>query len=217
MNSITFAVIFAMCLSFLEVLIAKPLIAGSTGCNTYKIISARGTGESQARPIGNRGFISGVLAAVPNGANHEVVYPASADFTGGPIQGAADANAFLTQQQSQCPKQTYVLIGYSQGAMVVTQTMKNLAIPPNLVVAIVMYGNPFFTSGAPQNLCAAKTGSGLASATGIKMPTQFSSITFDCCLKGDEVCQTVGSIIPHLAYPGSSSERAAIDFAVARL
>ncbi|EGG04093.1 family 5 carbohydrate esterase [Melampsora larici-populina 98AG31] len=217
MNSMNVAIILATCFSFLEVLIAKPLVAGGSACNTYTIISARGTGETQARPIGNRGFINGVLAAVPGGANHEVVYPASADFTGGPIQGAAEANSFLTQQKSQCPEQTYVLIGYSQGAMVVTQTMRSLSISPDSVVAIVMYGNPFFTSGAPQNMCAAKTGSGIASATGITMPAQFSSITFDCCLKGDEVCQTFGSIIPHLSYPGSSSEKAAIDFAVARL
>ncbi|EGG13084.1 cutinase [Melampsora larici-populina 98AG31] len=215
MNSINATIILVMCLSLLKVLIAKPLIGGGTGCTTYKIVSARGTGESQVRPTGYRGFINGVLAAVPGGANYEVVYPASVDYTTGPLQGAADANRYLTAQQSQCPEQVYVLIGYSEG--VVTQTMRNLSISPNLIVAIVLYGNPYFTSGAPQNMCSARTGSGIASLLGIRMPTQYSSITFDCCLTGDSICQTVGSIIPHLAYAGSSSERAAINFAVARL
>ncbi|EGG04092.1 family 5 carbohydrate esterase [Melampsora larici-populina 98AG31] len=208
-----------MCFSFLEVMIATPLMGGGSesGCTTYKIVSARGTGESQTRPTGYRGLINGVLSAVPGGENYEVVYPATTDYARGPVQGATDANRYLKQQQSQCPDQIYVLIGYSEGAMVVTQTMRNLAIPSDLVVAMVLYGNPYFTSGAPQNSCSAKTGSGIASATGIKMPTQFSSITFDCCLTGDSICQTSGSIRPHLAYPGSSSEKEATDFTVAKL
>ncbi|KAH9816476.1 family 5 carbohydrate esterase [Melampsora americana] len=208
-----------MYFGFLEVLLAKPLIGAGTesGCTTYKIVSARGTGESQAQPTGYRGFISGVLATVPGGENYEVVYPATTDYARGPFQGATDANRYLTRQQSQCPEQVYVLIGYSEGAMVVTQTMKNLSISPDLIVAIVLYGNPYFTSGAPQNSCSAKTGSGIASATGIRMPTQYSSITFDCCLTGDSICQTAGSIRPHLAYAGSKSETEAIDFAVSKL
>lgn len=82
---------------------------------TLLLYSARGTGESQARPTGYRGLIKGVLDAVPGGDNYEVVYPATTDYFRGPMQGATDANRYLKQQQSQCPEQIYVLIGYSEG------------------------------------------------------------------------------------------------------
>lgn len=49
------------------------------------------------------------------------------------------------------------------------------------------------------------------------MPAKFASITFDCCKTGDMICQTAGSIIPHLAYPRSADEQAAIKFAVEKI
>lgn len=191
--------------------------SGGGGCKKYKIISARGTGENQARPTGYAKFISGVLAAVPDGGNYEVRYPASVDYVTGPGQGAADANRYLTAQQSSCPKQLYVLIGYSEGAMVVTQLAAKPTVPSSSIAAIVMYGNPYFKGGAPQNSCSAKSGKGIASATGISLPSKFSKVTFDCCLTGDMICQTTGSMVPHLAYGGSASEKAAVAFAVGKL
>lgn len=49
------------------------------------------------------------------------------------------------------------------------------------------------------------------------MPSQFASIVFDCCALGDLICQTMGTLIPHLTYPGSQDERLAIGFASAKL
>jgi hypothetical protein len=48
---------------------------GSGGCNRYEVISARGTGELQAFPTGNRGTVDGILNAVSGGNNYEVMYP----------------------------------------------------------------------------------------------------------------------------------------------
>ena len=39
--------------------------------------------------------------------------------------------------------------------MVVTQLVKKSSIPSSLIVAIVLYGNPYFKGGAPQNACSA--------------------------------------------------------------
>jgi hypothetical protein len=47
----------------------------SGGCNRYEVISARGTGELQAFPTGNRGTVDGILGAVSGGSNYEVMYP----------------------------------------------------------------------------------------------------------------------------------------------
>ncbi|KAG0150701.1 hypothetical protein CROQUDRAFT_651933 [Cronartium quercuum f. sp. fusiforme G11] len=191
--------------------------SGGGGCKKYKIISARGTGENQARPTGYAGFISGVLSAVPDGGNYEVRYAADVNYATGPGVGAADAIRYITEQHSSCPKQMYVLIGYSEGAMVITQLMNKPSLPAENVVAVVMYGNPYFKGGAPQNSCGAKGGAGVAAATGISMPAKFSSITFDCCNPGDMVCQTAGTMITHLTYPRSANEQAAIKFAVEKI
>jgi hypothetical protein len=45
----------------------------TTGCTAYEIISARGTTEGQATPLGNSGTVQGILRAVPGGKNYEVV------------------------------------------------------------------------------------------------------------------------------------------------
>ncbi|KAH9816589.1 cutinase-domain-containing protein [Melampsora americana] len=191
--------------------------SGGGGCKKYKIISARGTGENQQRPTGYARFISGVLAAVPDGGNYEVRYPATVDYMMGPVQGSADAMKYISGQQSSCPKQLYVLIGYSEGAMVVTQLAAKPALPTASVAAIVMYGNPYFKGGSPQNACSAKGGRGIAAATGISMPAKYSGVTFDCCVTGDMICQTAGSMIPHLTYGGSANEKAAVAFVVEKL
>ncbi|KAG0148079.1 hypothetical protein CROQUDRAFT_41825 [Cronartium quercuum f. sp. fusiforme G11] len=197
------------------------------GCKKYKIISARGTGENQLYPTTYAKFISEVLASVPDGGNYEVfVYPATVDYVAGPGEGAADAMRYISGQKSSCPKQVYVLIGYSEGAMVVTQLLKEPELPASSIVAIVLYGNPYFKGGAPQNACSAlifcfffsgKTGAGVASETGISMPSKYSSITFDCCATGDMVCQTIGSMVPHVTYSGSENEKAAVRFTVSKL
>lgn len=62
-----------------------------------------------------------------------------------------------------------------------------------------------------------KSGAGIAAATGISMPPKYQSITFDCCVTGDMICQTTGSMMPHLGYGGSASEKAAVSFAVEKL
>ncbi|EGG06822.1 cutinase [Melampsora larici-populina 98AG31] len=195
---------------------------GSAGhgesCKKYKIISARGTGESQGGGyLGYSGTISGILKAVPNGGNYEVKYPATADYLDGPIQGSNDALKYILEQKKLCPKQVYVLIGYSEGAMVMTQLANKPNFPGSSIVAIAFYGNPYFKGGAPQNACSAKTGSGVASATGISLPSKFSKITFDCCQIGDMICQTSGTIVAHLTYTASESEKSAVKFVVGKL
>lgn len=191
---------------------------GGDGCKRYKIISARGTGEAQGgRYLGYSGTISGILRSVPNGANYEVKYPATTDYLNGPVQGSNDALKYILEQKRLCPKQSYVLIGYSEGAMVMTQLANKPNFPGESIAAMVFYGNPYFRGGAPQNTCSAKSGAGVAAATGISLPSRYSRITFDCCQTGDMICQTAGTIVAHISYTGSESEQSAIRFVVGKL
>lgn len=147
----------------------------------------------------------------------------------------------------------------------VTQLVKKSSIPSSLIVAIVLYGNPYFKAGAPQNACSAvsvhrtrfgtgrsnlsvcnfeffthklkdihvdfillprfdgvcyvlqKSGAGVASATGVQMPSQYASIVFDCCATGDMICQTAGTMVSHMSYPRSQHERSAVSFVKSKL
>lgn len=120
--------------------------------STSLFCSARGTGEKQKNPSGYAGFIKGLLGTAKGGANYEVVYPATTDYTNGPKQGAADAMKYLTKQKSKCPKQKYVLIGYSEGAMVVVQLLAKQGVPASDISSIIMYGNPYWLPNQKWNV-----------------------------------------------------------------
>ncbi|KAG0149769.1 hypothetical protein CROQUDRAFT_73940 [Cronartium quercuum f. sp. fusiforme G11] len=182
------------------------------GCGKYVIVSARGTGEQQRNPTGYAGYIKGLMKQVPGGSNYEVVYPATVDYTNGPRQGATNAMQYITKQKGKCPKQQLVLIGYSEGAMVVVQLLARQGFPAESVSSIVMYGNPYWQAGKPWNAGTAKTGRGVAAATGIKLPPAFGPKTMDICLTGDMVCTSAGGMAAHLRYPKSQYETAAIAF-----
>ncbi|KAH9810811.1 cutinase [Melampsora americana] len=106
--------------------------------------SARGTGEKQKNPTGYTGFIKGLMKQVPGGANYEVVYPATTDWLNGPKQGATDAMKYITTQKGKCPSQKLVLLGYSEGAMVVVHLLAKQGFPAESVSSIIMYGNPYW-------------------------------------------------------------------------
>ncbi|CAH7674466.1 family 5 carbohydrate esterase, partial [Phakopsora pachyrhizi] len=179
--------------------------------------SARGTGEIQQNPTGSSIFLRSILSKVPNGDKHEVVYPADINYMGGPPIGAREANAFMSSHQGSCPGQLYVLFGYSEGAMVVTQTLNSLKIPPKLIVAVVMYGNPYKTSNAVQNKGLGRGGVGIAAATGVKMNPKFAPVVYDLCNAGDMICQTGGNMMAHLNYRGTPQEAEAVNFVVQKL
>lgn len=111
----------------------------SGGCPSYEVISARGTTESQFAPYGNTATVNGIINAVGgNSARYEVVYAgellgqgsrlsnsvthfidtADTNFATGPAIGAADLVRHVKNRLVTCPNTKFVLIGYSQGAMV---------------------------------------------------------------------------------------------------
>ncbi|EFP75762.2 uncharacterized protein PGTG_01093 [Puccinia graminis f. sp. tritici CRL 75-36-700-3] len=139
-----------------------------------------------------------VLAAVPGGGLMDIQYSSSAEYMKSPKDGAQTGLKYLKAQASKCPKM----------AMVQTQILAAKDLPPNKVVAVALFGNPYFTAGAPQNKCDAKTGKGIASSMGVKAPKQYTSIIWDCCLTGDMICQTSGGMTSHMKYGGKPASDA---------
>jgi dienelactone hydrolase len=74
-------------------------------------------------------------------------------MTTGVRVGWQDVVNRLTQQDKDCPKQKFALVGYSQGAVVMHYAAKSIpeALFPK-IVALVMYGDPI--TGPPQGPAA---------------------------------------------------------------
>ncbi|PLW30674.1 hypothetical protein PCANC_18693 [Puccinia coronata f. sp. avenae] len=194
---------------------SKPL-GSYGGCPSYYMIGARGTTEGPGGSIAYNTIYQKVLATIPGGAKQELQYSTSADYTVTVAQGAQTEVRMITGEIAKCPKTVFVLLGYSKGAMVQTQTLNNKDIPQDRIAAVVLFGNPYFRAGAPQNKCGASAGMGVAAMMGVKMPEQLIDRVYDCCVTGDEICQTAGTIIGHLTYAGQHANDAT-EFVIQKL
>ncbi|POW07628.1 hypothetical protein PSHT_09882 [Puccinia striiformis] len=194
----------------------KSKLGGSSGgCPAYHMIGARGTSEGPTGSIAYNAVYQKVLAAVPGGAKEELEYSTSADYSVTVTQGAQTEIKLITGEISKCPKTVFVLLGYSKGAMVQTQTLNNKDVPQDKIAAVVLFGNPYFKAGSPQNKCGANSGMGIAAMAGAKMPGQLADRVYDCCVPGDQICQTAGSIMGHLSY--GQHENDAAEFVIQKL
>lgn len=99
-------------------------------------------------------------------------------MAGGGEQGALDVIRRLQEQDTACPKEKFVLVGYSQGAGVMHSAASR--IPASIqqkIVAMVMFGDP----GLKRNT---------------KFPPLLQSRTLENCAIGDYVSKRLASIAP---------------------
>ncbi|KAK0547963.1 hypothetical protein OC846_004650 [Tilletia horrida] len=168
----------------------------SLECKDYLIISSRGTYEKPGPSFVFTGMIKSTLDAVPNGQEVDNPYPASA-AANSPDEGINWLQTFLTSRVKKCPNEKYGLMGYSQGAAVVTLAAAKLTKDPvyNNIKGIVMVGDPFRGKYRPGNYDE----SGGVSNAGVdgKMmggrPPLMDTFTddhkvLDVCYTGDFVC-----------------------------
>ncbi|GAA4330967.1 cutinase family protein [Streptomyces venetus] len=196
----------------LATLSAPPATAAA--CSDVELVSARGTLEP-----GTLGFIVGdpVYSALQKKApgksvsSYKVNYPADLSPTSA-AQGNADLVNHVRSQAAACPNQKFVLVGYSQGANVVDNSIGissagavvgspivatlPAAVEPK-VAAVLLFGNPIRALGK--------------SVTGT-----YQSRTLDICAKGDPICESGGGDVgAHLGYRDDAD--AAATFAAGRL
>jgi hypothetical protein len=192
---------------------ASPAGAQSA-CTPVEVIIARETGSGQ----GSSWLLSGVARSVSTRlggqtSTYHVNYPASWDFLGSVPKGVTDLVRHMNDQAARCPDQKFVLLGYSQGAMVIGDA---LAAPADRtfgpgdvlsgdaassVAAVVWFGDPRFRSGESYN-----AGNPSSGANGVYPRRQgalsaFSDRIRDYCASGDPVCQS-GSVnyVAHAGY-----------------
>lgn len=188
--------------------------ATAAACSDIDVVAARGTFEP-----GTLGFIVGdpVFSALQrkltgrNLSSYKVNYPADLSLTSA-AQGNADLVNHVNSQASACPNQRFILVGYSQGANVVDNSLGissagavvgspivatlPAAVEPK-VAAVLLFGNPIRAIGK--------------SVTGT-----YQSRTIDFCAKGDPICEAGGNdTLAHLGY--TSDADAAAAFAAGKL
>ena len=196
----------------LATLSAPPAMAAA--CSDVELVAARGTFEP-----GTLGFIVGdpvysalqKKAAGKNISSYKVNYPADLSPTSA-AQGNLDLVNHVKSQAAACPNQKFVLVGYSQGANVVDNSIGissagavvgspivatlPAAVEPK-VAAVLLFGNPIRALGK--------------SVTGT-----YQSRTIDFCASGDPVCENGGGDVgAHLGYTANAD--AAATFAATKV
>ncbi len=184
-------------------------------CKPYLVITARGTGEPSSGQLLHR-----VAKTISKARPGEVLtldldYPADTDVAEGGTYGVRLLIDTLNVQAGACPDQRFVLLGYSQGALVVGDALIDAAIrlvgptvgalsdeAAERILAIVFYGNPRFFGEEPYN-----SGDYDTATNGI-LPRPFGSLDayadrmIDFCVAQDFVCQSSMNLdeTGHVAY-----------------
>ncbi|MFF5306986.1 cutinase family protein [Streptomyces sp. NPDC013161] len=188
--------------------------ATAATCPDLDVVAARGTVEP-----GTLGLIVGdpVFSALQKKitgktlSSYAVNYPADLSLTSA-ATGNADVVNHVNAQAAACPNQRFILVGYSQGANVVDNSIGISSdgavvgspivatIPAALaprVAAVLLFGNPIRALGK--------------SVTGT-----YQSRTIDFCANGDPICQNGGTdVLAHLGY--TSDADAAATFAAGKV
>ncbi|MFD4553694.1 cutinase family protein [Streptomyces sp. NPDC058469] len=188
--------------------------ASAATCSDLDVVAARGTFEP-----GTLGLIVGdpVFSALQKKitgkslSSYAVNYPADLSLTSA-ATGNADVVNHVNAQAAACPNQRFILVGYSQGANVVDNSIGISSagavvgspivatIPAALaprVAAVLLFGNPIRALGK--------------SVTGT-----YQSRTIDFCANGDPICQNGGTDVgAHLGY--TSDADAAATFAAGKI
>lgn len=181
--------------------------ATAAACTDIDVVVARGTGEP-----GTLGLIVGnpVYSAVrqklsgKSTSSYAVDYPASV-LPGSASEGNADLVEHVTAQAAACPNQRFILVGYSQGANVVSNSIGISSegaavggpivatIPASIeprVAAIMVFGPPLM-------------------ALGKHITGTYQSRTKEYCADGDPVCGAGINVGAHLSYFRDADDAAA--------
>jgi hypothetical protein len=196
--------------------VAPPASAAS--CTDFEIIAVRGTLEP-----GTVGALSGLAKAITDGTAHSVKtyglpYPASSDWVKSAQKGINQLAAQLAGQSKACPKQKFVLLGYSQGAWVVGDALAGGGggVAPAVgkalgkkVAAIILYGDPRFRASEPYT-----RGTHAANVNGL-IPREvgglkaYASRIRSYCDSDDTICQNGAKGNGHFRYFQTETAKAA--------
>lgn len=209
---------------------ATPSRTLPAGCAPVLILSARGTTESSngglLKPVAER-----IGAGVADARATDLPYPASWDADSTPA-GVRLLTAAIEAAARDCRGQRVVLLGYSQGAIVVADTLSAhgarvsgdavAELSPaasDAVAAVVLYGDPRFRGADPFN-----RGTFNPAVSGVWDPprplgalSRYASRIASFCVVDDFACQRGGTQAGHAAYFTNGMRETGADAALAIL
>ncbi len=162
------------------------LTASAQNCATLDVVIARGTVEPGylGAAIGDPLYAVLSTQLPVDITAHRVEYPADLLVPSSMSDGTRAMASHLIDQAAACPDQRFVLVGYSQGAVVTHGVLGSAAIPggwvlpPELssrIVAVLLFGDPLRLVG------------------GTVAPA-YADRTANYCAAGDPVC--AGGVFP---------------------
>lgn len=201
---------------------APPPIGPAQPCADVAFVGARGSGEAPGLGATVRETAQRYRDSLGPQVSVEVVpvaYPAVsvldtdlAGYNASVADGVGNVRARLSSLALRCPDTRYVLVGYSQGAHVLTRFLETLGTGKRLdqtvtehIVGIALFGSPVFAYDPPervnrslrgpeaysflrQGVYLAVNDAGLAERSVLSRPPWVSR-THSYCLKQDVVCQ----------------------------
>lgn len=210
-------------------------------CSHYLVITARGTGEPSKGQL-----LSPVAKDISKARPGEVTtedldYPADTNVKEGGTRGVRVLIDTLNVQAEACPDQQFVLLGYSQGAMVIGdalaeadtrmigETTGSLSTKAAAhVLAVVMYGDPRFAGHETFNVGSFDPELGGIMPRQLGSLDEFASRISDFCVEGDLVCQATlkagespeaasSAQEHHVEYYSNGMQRDGADFVIDKL
>ncbi|GAB2553523.1 cutinase family protein [Leucobacter ruminantium] len=207
-------------------------------CSPYLVITVRGTGEPHKGQL-----LSPVARKISKARPDQVEildldYPADTDIKEGGTEGVRMLIDTLNVQAEACEEQRFVLLGYSQGALIIGDALSSADAriigatvgavgeeAAERVLAIVFYGDPRFVGSEPFNA------GDFDPALGGLLPrpeaalAPFADRISDYCVARDFICQSNLDLQQgveldeegHVEYFDNGMQDEGAEFAIARL
>lgn len=186
----------------------KPLTAA---CNDVAIIGVRGSGESATEHNGLGQTVNAAVAMLADALEgydvgvHAVSYPADPvstllsdphTYLAGIQNGANRLASVLSERAAQCPQERRIVIGFSQGAMVVHSALSDMGAAGNSTraatsAAMLVSDGMRTGAGDTRRFGTAQRAPGLVPTLGLaaqRIPPVMGARTVSVCDHGDPVC-----------------------------
>ena len=200
-------------------------------CSNELVITVRGTAEPRKKqllsPVAKE--ITGKLA---DATSTDIDYPADTDIKEGGTIGVRTLVDTLNVQNEECPDQRFVLLGYSQGALVIGDA---LADPEarlvgatvgevdeaagDRVAAVVLYGNPRFVGSEPYDVGSFDPALNGILPRPVGALDEYAGRIRDFCVDQDFVCQSSLDLNEkgHVSYYSNGMTDEGAEYALATL
>lgn len=247
------AVLAAAVLATVSAVVPVPSAGAAPACAPVLVLGARGSGEPQVGSAADAGSGLGqqtfdatrlLRQRMPAASVEAVQYPASSmgvlaanssAYFGGLEQGVTWTRERIERSGAECPQQRIVLMGYSQGAMVMHRVVQDLVAAGDTAAlsridgAVLMGDGDRDASDGTRAWGSARKGTGLArqfpSLSGARptaLPRGVARRVQSVCDRGDTVCDATGASGPartpgdvHTShYKASKPVRGAVDVVV---